>query len=607
MTQVRAAARQRTHRTGIVATEAFPHAVKRPALGFRAGAGWTALTVALAALVALPVLVVLSRIFAESGGVWQHLAATVLPLYVVNTLLLLLGVGVLTAAIGVPTAWLVTMHRFPGSRLLEWALLLPLAVPAYVMAYVYTDLLDYAGPVQTALRDLFGWASARDYWFPRIRSLPGAILMLSLVLYPYVYLLARKAFLEQSLCVLEVSRTLGRGPWRAFFGVALPLARPAIAAGLALALMETIADYGTVSYFGVSTFTTGIYRTWFGMGAPVAAAQLAAFMLLFVAALVALERWSRGKARYYHTTGRYRVLTPRPLAGLRAVAAALACGLPVLLGFLLPAAVLLGLAIGGGDPLWGRRFLGLAGNSFILAAVTAVLAVLLAALMAYGIRLRPTWLNRISVRLAGLGYAVPGSVVAVGVLIPFAAFDNGLDAVMRQTFGVSTGLLLTGSIAALVFAYLVRFLAVSYNTVESSLGKISPSMDLASRALGQTPRRTLLKVHAPIMRAGLLTAGLLVFVDVMKELPATLIVRPFNFDTLAVRVFRLAADERLAEASTAALTIVAVGVVPVVLLSAAIARSRPGGPPCAPCAPAALALPGAADLSSGPAQSAAKR
>ncbi len=586
-----ATARRRTQTAEIVATETFPSEVKRPALGIRGTGGWTVLTVAVAMLVALPVLVVLSRVFAGSGGVWQHLASTVLPLYVINTLILLVGVGVLAAVIGVSTAWLVTMHRFPGSRVFEWALLLPLAVPAYVMAYVYTDLLDYAGPVQTLLRDLFGWASARDYWFPRIRSIQGAILMLGLVLYPYVYLLARKAFLEQSLCVIEVSRTLGRGPWRSFFGVALPLARPAIAAGLALALMETIADYGTVSFFGVSTFTTGIYRTWFGMGAPVAAAQLAAFMLLFVAALVVLERWSRGKAQYFHTTGRYRILTPRTLLGLKGLGASLACGLPILLGFLLPAAVLLNLTIGGGDPLWGRRFLGFAGNSFLLAAVTAGLAVLLAALMAYGIRLRPTWLTRLSVRLAGLGYAVPGSVVAVGVLIPFAAFDNGLDAIMRETFGISTGLLLTGSIAALVFAYLVRFLAVSYNTVESSLGKISPSMDHASRALGQTARRTLLKVHAPMMRAGLLTAGLLVFVDVMKELPATLIVRPFNFDTLAVRAFRLAADERLAEASTAALTIVAVGVVPVVLLSMAITRSRPGATcaPCAPCAPATIA------------------
>ncbi|MEE8272113.1 MAG: iron ABC transporter permease [Alphaproteobacteria bacterium] len=549
--------------------------------------GWTVLTIAVALLVALPVLVVLSRVFADSHGVWAHLAATVLPQYVANTAVLLVGVGALAGLIGVSTAWLVTMHRFPGSRIFEWALLLPLAVPAYVMAYVYTDLLDYAGPVQAVLRDLFGWQSARDYWFPPIRSLEGAVVMMGLVLYPYVYLLARTAFLEQSLCVLEVSRTLGRGPWRNFFGVAVPLARPAIVAGLALVLMETIADYGTVSFFGVATFTTGIYRTWFGMGEPAAAAQLSAFLLLFVAALIALERWSRGRARYHHTTMRYKQLSPRPLRRLRATAAMLACGLPVALGFLVPAGVLLDLALAHGDPLWGRRFLSFAGNSFVLAAVTAAAAVLIAVLLAYGVRLRPTRPSRWAVRAASLGYAVPGSVIAVGVLIPFAAFDNALDAVVRQTFGVSTGLVLTGSIAVLVFAYLVRFLAVSYNTIEASLGKISPSMDHASRTLGHGPRRTLLKVHAPIMRGAMLTAGLLVFVDVMKELPATLIVRPFNFDTLAVRVYRLAADERLAEASTAALTIVAVGVVPVILLSMAIARSRPGNGrrPCAPCAP----------------------
>ena len=566
-----------------MAIQVDSYETKKPSLGIRVPGAWTWLTVLIASVVALPVLVVGSRIFVDSGGVWQHLATTVLPLYVGNTLLLLIGVGVLAGSIGIVTAWLVTMHQFPGSRILEWALLLPLAVPAYVLAYVYTDLLAFAGPVQSALRGLFGWSSARDYWFPNIRSLGGAVLMLGLVLYPYVYLLARTAFLEQSVCVLEVSRTLGRGPWRNFIGVAVPLARPAIAAGLALALMETIADYGTVSYFGVATFTTGIYRTWFGMGSPVAAAQLAAAMLVFVTVLIALERWSRGKARYYHTTGRYRHLSPRPLRPGRGIAALAICAAPVVLGFLLPAAVLLSLAIGQGDPLWGRRFLDFARNSFVLAGVTAFLAVVLAAVMAYGLRLRPTWLTRFSVRIASLGYAVPGSVVAVGVLIPFAAFDNSLDSLMRQTFGVSTGLLLTGSIAALVFAYLVRFLAVSYNTVESSLGKISPSMDHASRALGHNPRRTLLRVHAPMMRGGLLTAGLLVFVDVMKELPATLIVRPFNFDTLAVRVYRLAADERLAEASTAALAIVAVGVVPVVLLSLAIARSRPG---CGPCAPA---------------------
>ncbi len=540
--------------------------------------GWTAVTLTVALLVALPVLIVVSRVLQDTGGAWDHLASTVLPTYIVNTVLLIIGVAVLAGSMGVTTAWLVTMHRFPGSRILEWALLLPLAVPAYVMAYVFTDLLEFAGPVQSALRDLFGWG-ARDYWFPRIRSLEGAVVMMSLALYPYVYLLTRAAFLEQSICVLEVSRTLGRGPVRSFFSVALPLARPAIAAGLALVLMEAIADYGTVEYFGVPTFATGIYRTWFGMGEPVAAAQLAAFMLIFVAALLLIERRARGRAKYHHTTGRYRRINQRRLRGWKAALASVSCSLPLILGFVLPASVLLDYALIEGDATWGRGFTQFAWHSLILASVTAAVAIVVATLLAYSVRLNPTRINRFAVRTASMGYAVPGSVIAVGVLIPFAGFDNAFDAFMQRTFGLSTGLILTGTIAALVFAYLVRFLAVSYNTIEASLGKISPAMDHASRSLGQGPRGTLLRVHAPIMRGGILTAGLLVFVDVMKELPATLIVRPFNFDTLAIRVYRLASDERLAEASTAALTIVAVGVLPVILLSAAIRRSRPGHAP----------------------------
>ena len=542
---------------------------------FRPTTGWAVLTVVVAALVSLPVLVVVSRIGSDSGGVWAHLAATVLPTYVLNTLVLVLGVGVLAFAIGVSTAWLVTMTRFPGRRLFEWALLLPLAVPAYVMAYVYTDLLTFSGPVQGLIRDLTGWGFG-DYWFPRIRSTEGAILMLGFVLYPYVYLLCRAAFLEQCLCLLDVSRTLGRGAWRTFFTVGLPLARPAIIGGLALVTMETIADYGTVEYFGVPTFTTGIYRTWFGLGSPEAAAQLSAAMLAFVVVLIALERWSRGSARYHHTTTKYQALSPRRLSGVWAALAVAACALPIVVGFLIPALDLLHLAVTRGDPLWGPRFLPFATNSLVLSAVTAVLAVAVALLLAYGARLVPTPTVHLATRVAALGYAVPGSVIAVGILIPFANFDNAVDAFARSTFGFSTGLLLTGTIAALVFAYLVRFLAVSFNTVEASLAKIRPSMDDAARALGHGPRETLLRVHVPMMRGSILTAALLVFVDVMKELPATLIVRPFNFDTLAVRVYRLAADERLAEASTAALTIVAVGVVPVILLSRVIARSRPG-------------------------------
>ena len=556
----------------------FPAPPARPVARRGRGRGplaWTAL--AIAGLLAIPVFSVLVNVFVPGTGAWRHLADTVLSSYVANTIWLVLGVGFGVVLGGVGTAWLVTMCRFPGRQVFEWALILPLAVPAYVMAYTYTDLLQFAGPVQTALREATGWG-ARDYWFPEIRSLGGAIVMLTLVLYPYVYLLARGAFQEQSTCALEVSRTLGCGPWGSFFRVALPLARPAIVGGASLALMETVADFGTVSFFGVQTFTTGIVRTWFSLGDRIAAAQLSAALLCVVLAVLLSERWSRGRARYYHTSGRYRHLPRHTLSGWRA---GLAFGFsltPVLLGFLLPGAILLDMSIEAGDAQFGPRFLRLAFNSFTLAAITAVLAIIVAVIMAYGVRLDPGRMTVAANRIAAMGYAVPGTVIAVGVLIPFAIFDNALDGWMRDRFGLSTGLLLTGTIAALVFAYLVRFLAISLNTVEASLGKIKPSIDDAARSLGAGAGGALLRVHAPIMWGSLLTAGLLVFVDVMKELPATLIMRPFNFDTLAVQAYNLASDERLTEASTASLAIVAVGVLPLILLSRTIANTRPGGP-----------------------------
>lgn len=540
-------------------------------------ARWTAFTILVALLVATPVLVVLSHVFVSTGEVWDHLAATVLPRYVVNSLWLMLGVGLGTLVGGVGTAWLVTMCRFPGSRVLEWALLLPMAVPAYVIAYTYTGLLDFSGPVQEVLRGVFGWRSVRDYWFPDIRSLGGAVTMMTLVLYPYVYMLSRAAFLEQSVCVLEASRTLGCGPWRSFRSVALPLARPAIAAGVALALMEALNDFGTVHYFAVDTFTTGIYRTWLGLGQPAAAGQLGAVLMLFIFALVLFERFSRGRARFHHATNRYRRLPRYRLRGWRAAAAMLFSFAPIFLGFLLPAGALLAWAVETAPEMVDGRFLHLAFNSFALAAVAALLAVVVAVLMAYGQRLHPTRPTALAVRLASLGYAVPGSVIAVGTLVPLAWIDASVDGWMRATFGISTGLLLTGTIAALVFAYMVRFLAVSFNTIEASLARVTFSMEGAARTLGEGPLGTLKRVHIPVIRGSMLSAGLLVFVDVMKELPATLIMRPFNFDTLAIRTFELASDERLADASSAALAIVAVGILPVVLLSRVIARSRPGG------------------------------
>jgi iron(III) transport system permease protein len=527
-----------------------------------------------ALLVGLPVASVGLNIFAGgTSTTWTHLVNTVLPEYILNSLWLCLGVGCGVGLLGVATAWLTAMHDFPGRRLFSWALVLPLAMPAYVMAYVYTDLLQFVGPVQTTLRETFGWAHG-DYWFPDIRTLPGAMLMFVCVLYPYVYLLARSAFLERASGMLEAARTLGMGPWRAFFAVSLPLARPAIVAGVALALMETLADYGTVAYFAVNTFTTGIYRAWFSLGDRIAAAQLAAMLLGFVLFLLMAEKISRGRARYNNTTGRNRPMAGARLTGIRAGLAFLACAVPLLLGFVLPAILLLKMALTEGDAQFGERFLVLSRNSFVLAGITAMIAVLLALIMAYGARLsKTTFANGLN-RLVGLGYAVPGAVIAVGVLIPVTRLDNWLAGQWEIWFGHNPGLLLTGGIAALIYAYLARFLGVALHTVETSLAKITPNMDDAARCLGLGQGETLRRVHAPMLRGSLLTAGLLVFVDVMKELPATLVMRPFNFDTLATQTYTLASDERLAEASTAALAIVAVGLLPLIALSRQISAAR---------------------------------
>ncbi len=521
----------------------------------------------------LPLLVVLGYVFVPAGEVWSHLVETVLQEYVMNSLLLMLGVAVGTLVLGVGAAWLTSMCSFPGRGIFEWALLLPMAIPAYIIAYTYTGLFDFAGPVQSALREWTGWRYG-EYWFPQIRSLEGAAAMLSLVLYPYVYLLTRAAFLNQSLCVLDVSRTLGNSPLQTFLRVALPLARPAIVAGLSLALMETLADYGTVQYFGVATFTTGIFRTWYGLDSAPAAAQLSATLLLFVFALIYLEGRSRKLARYHHTSQRHQAIRRIPLRGWSGMAAFAFCFGALFFGFLLPAGQLLVWAVTVAEESLDREFLALIGNSLQLAAMAALLALALALFFGYSRRmLQGRWLQ-LAVRLAGLGYAVPGTVIAVGVIIPFAWLDNTLDSWMRAQYGVSTGLLLSGTLVALLFAYVVRFLAVSLQTVEAGLGRIRPTMDESARSLGLRPLQIMGKVHVPILKGSLLTALLLVFVDVLKELPATLILRPFNFNTLAVRAYELASDERLADAAPAALAIVAAGIVPVILLSFSITRTR---------------------------------
>lgn len=547
---------------------ALPRAAttEHPPLRRRRTPLWAWGSFVVAAAIAAPVLAVLAAAAVPAGAVLAHIAGTTLPEMLADSFLLALLVGLMTASAGAVSAWLVTVFDFRGRGVLEVALLLPLAMPAYVCGYAYVWLLDVAGPVQTALRNLTGlrWG---EYWFPEIRTLPGAALMLAMVLYPYVYMLCRAAFLQQSVCLIEASRTLGHGLARTFLHVALPLARPALAGGVALALMETLADFGTVQHFAVRTLTTGIYEAWFGLGDRGAASQLAACLMGLVALLLLFERLTRGGRRYHPTTTRHPPMRPVPLRGAKAALAFLACAMPVLLGFGVPAAALLWLAIETGDPLAPPRFMPFALNSLTFAALTAALAVPLAALLAWAQRMYPSPLRAAANRVAALGYAVPGSVIAVGTLVPAGLLDNALDSWMRARFGVSTGLLLSGGIAALVFAYLVRFLAVALSSVESGLARIRPSLAAAARVLGRGPGGAVREVELPLARGALLTAALLVFVDTMKELPATLIVRPFDFDTLAVRVYSLAADERLAEASTAALLIVAVGLLPVVVLT----------------------------------------
>ena len=541
------------------------------------GRAWRSGAFAVAAAVLAPLAAVVWLAFDPAENIWPHLAATVLPGYVANSLVLMLGVGSLSILIGVGTAWLVTMCRFPGRWLFQWALLLPMAIPAYVVAFVYTDLLEYAGPVQRALREMFGWQSAQDYWFPEIRNLGGAILVMSLVLYPYVYLLTRAAFLDQSVAVLEAGRSLGRGPWRSFATLALPLARPAIVVGTTLALMETLNDFGTVDFFAVRTLTAGVFYVWLHMNNVGGAAQIASVMLIFVLALIAVERMARRGRKFHNLRGSYRPLPGYRLGKTRGLLAAGACAAPLILGFVVPALVLLRYTVGAVGAPWSAAIMEAARNSLLLSSVAAVAALVAGLMLAYGLRVAKGAPGlKLAARLASLGYAVPGAVLALGVLIPFAAFDNALDGLMRDMFGISTGLILSGTIVAVIFAYVVRFLAVSFGALEASLEKVSPTMDMAARSLGHGLGSTLRRVHLPLMRGGLLTAAILVFVDCMKELPATLLLRPFNFDTLATQVYQYASDELIRQAAPAALAIVAAGVIPVVLLSRAIALSRPG-------------------------------
>lgn len=533
----------------------------RPEIFLTAAAGLIAVAIA------LPILAIVFLSLRPQENIWPHLLNTVLPGYIWQTLELMVGVGFLTFVIGTATAWVVTMYEFPLRRILQWGCFMPLAMPSYIVSYTYVDFLNYAGPVQTWLRGTAGWATPGDYYFPEIRSMAGAIFVLSMVLYPYVFMTARASFLRQPVSQLEVARTLGKTTWGAFFAVALPQARPAIVVGITLALMECLNDIAAVGFFGVRTLTLGIYTTWLGQGNIGGAAQLAGVLLIFVLGLSWVERHARSQQPSSRQTPQQAASRRPSLTGWRGIGALLICLAPVFFGFILPGLILLKFAFEQFSNSFSTPYFIAAWHSLVLSGLAGIVVVGLGLILAYAYRARRTLGIRLVIRLASIGYAIPGTVLGIGVLIPFAAFDNGLDAFLRASFGISTGLLLSGTVIAVVFAYSVRFLAISFGSLESGLEKVTPNLTAAARTLGRTPFKTMIEVDLPILRPALVTAALLVFVDCMKELPATLILRPFDFDTLATLVFTLTSLDQLEQSAAPALTIVAAGLIPIILLA----------------------------------------
>ncbi|MFL2934470.1 MAG: ABC transporter permease [Thalassobaculaceae bacterium] len=534
---------------------------------------WLIASVLIAIIITSPIIAIIWIAISPEENVWLHLATSVLPTYIFNSVVLMLGVGTFVAIMGTGTAWLVAMCEFPGAKIFAWALILPMAMPAYVVAYVYTDFLEFAGPVQTSLRMLFSWTTSSDYWFPQIRSLGGAITVLSLVLYPYVYALTRASFLEQSISTLEAGRVLGLTGAQNFFYTSLPLARPAIVVGVTLCLMETLSDFGTVDYFAVRTLTVGIFDVWFGMENRGGAAQIALVLLSFIIILIWLERSSRKRQRF-HNSSKNQSMKKIKLKGWRSSLAIVSCLVPIVTGFVLPGAILFYHALNNIEGFYSTKYIEYAGNSFTMAGSATLIIVLTGIFLAYAARICPNLLVKIAVRVASIGYAIPGAALAIGILISIGAIDSVFTKTAKLTFGFSANVLIGGGLAALLFGYTTRFLAIALGSAEAGLSKVTYNMDMAARTLGSGPRSTLFSVHAPLIRSSIISGSVLVFVDIMKELPATLILRPFNFETLATFVYQYASDELLNECAPAALTIVLAGLLPVLLLNRAIDNKK---------------------------------
>ncbi len=514
-------------------------------------------------MIAGPIIAILWLATFPSDDIWKHLIDTVLFRYTYTTFFLMIGVGIGTLLIGVSSAWIVTCCEFTGRKVFEWSLLLPMAIPAYIIAFIYTDLLEYSGSIQESLRLLFSWKSPSEYWFPEIRSLWGAIFMMTFVLYPYVYLLSRVSFSEQSSSIIDISRTLGRGPWDTFFRISMPLARPSMAIGVSLVLMEVLNDFGTVDFFAIETFTAGIYDVWMNMDSISGASQLSVVLLIFVLFLLFTEKWGRRKQNFSNNTKTKKPIRRYQLQGYKNFISFFVCITPIFFGFILPCLVLTRDSLIFYDLGNNFEFLKTMSNSFILSSLSAITATIIAIFLGYGQRIRKNRLVRGFIRFSSIGYAIPGSVLAVGVIISFGKVDEFLNFI----FGMTTEISLSGTLVVIIYAYSVRFLALSFGSIESSLSKVTPNMDFASRTLGMNTRNTLFKVHIPIIKKGVLASAILVFVDCMKELPMTLILRPFNFETLSTNVYQFASDELFEESALSALAIVLTGVIPIIILS----------------------------------------
>ena len=538
---------------------------------------WLSAAVAAIGLLVLLPLAALIGIAAEGDAeIWPHLIANVLPASTRDTLALLIGIGILAGSMGITTAWLVTAHRFPGRGILMWLLPLPLAVPTYITAYIYVEVFDSAGLVQMALRDAMGWKSRSDYWFPEIRSLPGCILVMSAVLYPYIYIAARAMFLTQSASMLEVARTLGASRIKLFRIIALPLARPALAVGVSLALLEALNDIGASEYLGVRTLTVSVYNTWLNRGSLAGAAQLACVMLAFVVGLILLERYGRRDRRYAGSPKRHRTVHPVPLSGTRGWIATVLCTMPVILGFILPVAFLVRETLRGSlFKQLDAGFLAHLMTTIGLSVVATCTVLILAVVLVSAARLYKSTLTKGALFAASLGYAIPGTVLALGLMTPLVGIDNLIGNLWRNLTGERLGLLLMGAAGGIVIAYVIRFLSIATGSLSAGLDRVSPSLEDAARTLGASRREMVWKIQIPLMRPALASAALLIFVDCIKELPATLLLRPLNTETLSTLVYSYASRGRFEDGSLAALVIVLVGLLPVIqLIRSAEARPR---------------------------------